>query len=115
MITPEQIRAARALLRLEQVDLARRAKVSVTTVRRLEARGGADRVAASTIDEIRQVLEIAGVEFIADGVRCQPKRQHDPEVLYRDLHAIAERSAALLADQASLSDSDLYDDQGLPA
>ena len=37
LITPEQIRAARALLRLEQDELARRANVSVVTVRRLEA------------------------------------------------------------------------------
>ncbi len=35
-ITPEQIRAARALLRLEQVELAARAHVSVVTIRRLE-------------------------------------------------------------------------------
>ena len=37
MATPEQIKAARALLRMEQEELARRAGVSVTTIRRLEA------------------------------------------------------------------------------
>ena len=44
IITPEQIRAARALLRLEQDELARRAQVSVATVRRLEAAEGAGRI-----------------------------------------------------------------------
>ena len=37
MATSEQIKAARALLRMEQEELARRAGVSVTTIRRLEA------------------------------------------------------------------------------
>jgi DNA-binding transcriptional regulator YiaG len=40
LITPDQIRAARALLRMDQEDLARRANVSVVTVRRLEAPDG---------------------------------------------------------------------------
>jgi DNA-binding XRE family transcriptional regulator len=36
MVTAEQIRAARALLRLDQSGLALRAGVSLTTVRRVE-------------------------------------------------------------------------------
>jgi len=40
VITSEQIRATRGLLRLEQDELARRASVSVVTVRRLEAANG---------------------------------------------------------------------------
>jgi transcriptional regulator with XRE-family HTH domain len=58
-IAPEQIRAARALLRLEQADLARRAHVSVVTVRRLEGAEGSERVTPATFDGVRQALEQA--------------------------------------------------------
>ena len=44
LITPAQIRAARALLRMDQDELARRANVSVVTVRRLEAPDGLSKV-----------------------------------------------------------------------
>jgi predicted transcriptional regulator len=50
LITSEQIRAARALLCMDQDELARRANVSVVTVRRIETPGGA-KVASSTVDE----------------------------------------------------------------
>jgi transcriptional regulator with XRE-family HTH domain len=115
MITSEQIRAARALLRIEQDDLARRAHVSITTIRRIEAENGAIRVADATVDEIRKALEAAGAEFIADGVRRRRRAPHDPESRYRELRAIAERSAAQLADLPPFSEADLYDDQGLPS
>jgi transcriptional regulator with XRE-family HTH domain len=45
MTSAEQIKAARALLRMEQDDLARRSGVSITTIRRLEAAQGAGLVA----------------------------------------------------------------------
>ena len=48
LITPDQIRAARALLRMDQEELARRANVSVVTVRRLEAPDGLVKVAPGT-------------------------------------------------------------------
>src|SRR5260370_24569949 len=114
MITSEQIRAARALLRIEQDDLARSARVSITTIRRIEAESGAVRVAATTVDEIRQVLEAEGAEFIADGVRRRRRPQHDPDQRYRELRAIAERSAAQLADLPPFTEADLYDEKGLP-
>ena len=69
LITPEQIRAARALLRLEQDELARRAHVSVVTVRRLEGANGLSKVTLGTVDEIQRALEAAGAEFIDRGVR----------------------------------------------
>jgi predicted transcriptional regulator len=68
-VTPDQLRAARALLHLEQAELARRAHVSVATIRRIEAVDGASRVAAVTWETIRRALEIAGAEFIPFGVR----------------------------------------------
>jgi transcriptional regulator with XRE-family HTH domain len=113
-ITSEQIRAARALLRLEQDELARRAAVSVATVRRLEAPGGNARVAPGTVEEVRKVLEAAGAEFIADGVRRRRLPTPDREAKFRELMAIAERSAARQARLPPFTEADLYDDDGLP-
>jgi transcriptional regulator with XRE-family HTH domain len=113
MITPEQIRAARALLRIEQGELARRARVSATTIRRIEAAGGLERVSEETIGGIRVALERAGAEFIDNGVRRRVAG-HDPEARYRTLRAIAGRSAVLQKDAGHFTDRDLYDDDGLP-
>jgi len=112
MISSEQIRAARALLRLEQDELARRAKLSVTTMRRLETENGAKRVAPTTVERVKHVLEEAGAEFIEEGVRR--RKQRNPEKVYRKLRAIAERSAAQQAKLPPFSESDLYDENGLP-
>ena len=114
IITPEQIRAARALLRLEQDELARRAQVSVATVRRLEAAEGAGRVAPATLDGVRAALEVAGAEFIPDGVRRRPARP-DTAARFRDLQAISVRSAESLAGQEPMREAELYDEAGLPA
>jgi transcriptional regulator with XRE-family HTH domain len=114
-ISPEQIRAARALLRLEQADLAHRARVSVATIRRLEGAGGSERVAAVTFGEVRQALEEAGAEFIPDGVRRRRPVLPVTRSLYDDLRAISLRSGTRLRGRDVLSDADLYDDDGLPA
>jgi transcriptional regulator with XRE-family HTH domain len=112
-ITSEQIRAARALLRLEQAELARRAQVSVATIRRLE--GGRDRgMAGGTVAEVRRVLEEAGAEFIPNGVRRRPAARPDARALYEDLRAISVKSAARLKGRQLLTDADLYDADGLP-
>jgi transcriptional regulator with XRE-family HTH domain len=113
MITAEQIKAARALLRMEQEELARRSGVSVTTIRRLEAAGGEAAVAEATALEIQNTLQEAGVDFIYDGVRLKPSAAAD-ELLFQRLRAIAERSAARQADLPPFSEADLYDDHGLP-
>lgn len=114
MITPDQIRAARALLRIEQADLARRAKVSVSTIRRIESAKMPARVQAAAMTQIRGVLEQAGAEFIEDGVRRRRPTREDPEVVYSRLKAIAAQSAAALADAPPFSEDDLYDENGLP-
>jgi predicted transcriptional regulator len=77
MITPEQCRAARALLDWGQGDLAQKAAVGIVTVRQLEA--GTHIPRRSTVDVIRRAFEAAGVEFIDEngggpGVRIR-KRQ----------------------------------------
>jgi transcriptional regulator with XRE-family HTH domain len=114
-ITSEQIRAARALLRLAQADLARRAKVSVVTIRRLEGSRDRGLLASDTIAEVRHVLEEAGAEFIPDGVRRRAAARPDARALYADLRAISLKSAARLASRELLTDADLYDADGLPA
>jgi transcriptional regulator with XRE-family HTH domain len=101
-ITPEQIRAARILLRLKQAELAERAHISVATLRRLESGQGDGRVAPSTAAEVRKVLEGAGAEFIPDGVRRRRLARPDASALYEDLRAISLRSAARLQGHALL-------------
>lgn len=112
MITAEQIKAARALLRMEQEELARRSGVSVSTVRRLEAAGGNAPVAEGTTATVRRALEEAGVEFIHQGVTLKPKAR-DQEALSQRLRAIAER-AVRQSGGRWLTDADLYGDDGLP-
>jgi transcriptional regulator with XRE-family HTH domain len=114
-ITPDQIRAARALLRLDQAEVAQRAHVSVVTIRRLEAPDGGERVAPATLDSVRAALEQSGAEFIPQGVRRRRAIRPDAEALYEDLRAISLRSGARLRTGDHLTDADLYDENGLPA
>jgi transcriptional regulator with XRE-family HTH domain len=115
LITPDQIRAARALLRMDQEELARRANVSVVTVRRLEAPDGINRVAPATVDEIQRALEAAGAEFMERGVRQRAWTPEEIEARYQRMNAIAERSAAEFRNAPPFTEDDLYDDNGLPA
>ncbi|MEI9981934.1 MAG: XRE family transcriptional regulator [Aliidongia sp.] len=114
-ITPDQIRAARALLRLEQAELARRAHVSVMTIRRLEGAEGRGRVTPPIVQGVRRALEQAGAEFIPDGVRRRPVPLPDADILYEDLRRISLDSAARLQGRDLLTEDDLYDADGLPA
>jgi predicted transcriptional regulator len=73
-ITSELIRAARALLRWEQQDLARASGVSLPTIKRLEVSPGILAAHSSTVTALRRALESAGIEFIngsAPGVRLK--------------------------------------------
>jgi len=64
MLTSEQVRAARALLRWEQKHLSDASGVSLPSIKRLETTKGPLAAQARTIDAIRRALEAAGVEFI---------------------------------------------------
>ena len=64
MITGEQIRAGRALSRMEQKDLAKKSGVSLPTIKRLEGIKGEVSAYASTLDKIKDALEAAGVVFV---------------------------------------------------
>lgn len=112
MISAEQIRAARAMLRLGQDELARRAGVSAVTVRRAET--GLGGVSPGAVDGLRRALETAGVEFIERGVQRRPVRP-DKEERYRAMMEIAQRSAARQGLLPRITEEDLYDESGLPA
>lgn len=114
-ITPDQIRAARALLHLPQDELARRAHVSVVTIRRLEREIDARLVTPVILDGVCRALEQAGAEFIPHGVRRRQAPRNDAVRRFADLKAISQRSADRLKDQKILTDRDLYDENGLPA
>ena len=117
MITAEQIRAARALLRLDQSGLARRAGVSVATLRRIERGAQKARFAGQTVKSIQHALEAAGAEFIDNGVRCRRRRTPEEiEERVRKITEIARRSAKFIAENpGGYSEDDLYDEDGLPA
>jgi transcriptional regulator with XRE-family HTH domain len=117
MPTGDQIRAARALLRLDQTELARRARVSLATLRRIEASTEKSRGSARTVSSIQHALEAAGAEFIDNGVRRRTRRSpEEVEARVRAIMAIAHDSAARLAQYpGGFSEDDLYDENGLPA
>jgi predicted transcriptional regulator len=65
-LTSELIRAARALLRWEQRDLAQESSVSLPTIKRLESKPGILGAHDSTVAALQRALENAGIEFIAE-------------------------------------------------
>jgi len=59
-----QIRAARALLRWSAEELARRASIGVTTIRRAELSERGTSMTTANDLAVRRAFETAGVEFI---------------------------------------------------
>ena len=66
MITSAQMRAARAMLGLDQKGLAELAGLSLPTVQRMEASGGQVRGIIDTLMKVVEALEGAGVELIGE-------------------------------------------------
>ena len=69
MITPAQLRAARALLGLDQKQLAEIADLSVPTIQRME---GSDEMIRGNVDSLTKLvnaLNNAGVELIAENTQ----------------------------------------------
>jgi transcriptional regulator with XRE-family HTH domain len=67
MLTGEQVRAGRAILRMDQMTLAREAGISVETVKRLEKLDGPIDAKAETLEAIEDVFVSAGLILEADG------------------------------------------------
>lgn len=64
MITSGQLRAARALLDLDQRDLAHLSNLSVPTIQRMEASEGVVRGNVDSLMKLVGALEEAGIELI---------------------------------------------------
>ena len=67
MITAAQLRAARALLGVDQRQLADLAGLSTPTIQRMEASSGVIRGNVDSLMKLIAALESAGVELIAEG------------------------------------------------
>jgi transcriptional regulator with XRE-family HTH domain len=66
MLTPAQLRAARALLGIDQRTLAERAGVSLPTIQRMEASDGYVRGVVDTLTKVVAALESEGIELISE-------------------------------------------------
>lgn len=66
MLTAGQLRAARALLGIDQKDLADKAGVSVQTIQRMEASDDIVRGVVETLMKVVEALDRAGIELIGD-------------------------------------------------
>lgn len=71
MITSQQMRAARALLGIDQKRLAELAGLSVPTIQRMEASGGQVRGVVDTLVKVVGALEGAGIELIGESAPSQ--------------------------------------------
>lgn len=67
MITAPQLRAARALLGIDQRRLAELAGVSLPTIQRMEGSEGTVRGVVGTLTKVVEALEACGVELIGNG------------------------------------------------
>jgi hypothetical protein len=78
LITSNQIRAARALIRISVEDLATKSGIGVATIKRVEATPGIPATHARTLDALERALIDFGIEFIGTpddrpGVRLKNK------------------------------------------
>ena len=71
MMTAGQLRAARALLGIDQKTLAEMAGVSLPTIQRMEASDGTVRGIVETLTRVIEALNEAGVELIGDNARSE--------------------------------------------
>ena len=69
MITAAQMRAARALLGIDQRQLAELADVSLPTIQRMEASEGNVRGVVETLTKVIEAFDAAGVELIGENIR----------------------------------------------
>lgn len=71
MITGPQIRAARALLGIDQKQLARLSGLSVPTIQRMEACEGSVRAVVDSLEKVMKALTSAGIELIVEDAPSQ--------------------------------------------
>ncbi len=66
MITSGQMRAARALLGIDQRELAQRSGLSLPTIQRMEASGGVVRGNVDSLMKLVDALTANGIELIGE-------------------------------------------------
>ena len=66
MITGPQMRAARALLGIDQRKLAKLSGLSLPTIQRMETSEGSVRGTVESLTRVVEALERAGVELVAE-------------------------------------------------
>lgn len=71
MMTAAQLRAARALLGIDQKTLADLAGVSLPTIQRMESSEGTVRGIVDTLTKVIEALNAAGVELIGENARSE--------------------------------------------
>lgn len=71
MITAAQLRAARALLGIDQRTLADLAGVSLPTIQRMETSQGNVRGIVDTLTKVIEALNAAGIELIGENARSE--------------------------------------------
>jgi transcriptional regulator with XRE-family HTH domain len=105
MITSQQMRAARALLGLDQRQMAELAGLSLPTIQRMESSDGQVRGVVDTLVKVIRALEGAGIELLGEnapstgvgrGVRLRATDSgksagHGQSILYDKAASEAER------------------------
>jgi transcriptional regulator with XRE-family HTH domain len=71
MITAAQLRAARALLGIDQRQLAELSDLSVPTIQRMEASEGVVRGNVDSLMKLIEALSQSGIELLGDGAVSQ--------------------------------------------
>ena len=99
MIIAAQIRAARALLGIDQRQLADLAGVSLPTVQRMEAASGEVRGTVDKLMRVIRALEGAGIEILGDHA---PSAGAGRGVRLRAAGAVAGSGAAAVGDPPAL-------------
>lgn len=69
LITASQMRAARALLGIDQKTLAGLAGVSLPTIQRMEASQGNVKGVVDSLMKVVDALNLAGIELIGEGAQ----------------------------------------------
>jgi transcriptional regulator with XRE-family HTH domain len=67
MITGAQLRAARALIGIDQRELAQRSGLSVPTIQRMESSDGVIRSNVDSLMKLIDALSVSGIQLINDG------------------------------------------------
>ncbi len=69
MVTGAQMRAARALIGIDQRELARLSGISLATIQRMETSEANVRGIIDTLIKVVEAFDAAAIEFIAENVR----------------------------------------------